>query len=61
VELPGSDPWNAYTSAAPAAGNRILPDKETERLVVQITNRRKVNTAESSSPEELAGDVQCIG
>jgi hypothetical protein len=41
---------------------RILPDKdvkETERLV-QIINRRKSNTAEPSSPEELAGDVQCI-
>ena len=52
------DKWNADKSAAPAAENRIfkLFDKETEQFVT----RPKGNTAKSSSPEELAGDVQCI-
>jgi hypothetical protein len=53
MELPGSDPWNAYTPAAPTARNRILPDKETELLAVQITKRRKANTAEIPISREV--------
>ncbi|KAF8439312.1 hypothetical protein L210DRAFT_3541836 [Boletus edulis BED1] len=57
MNLAGGDPWEAYKSAALAAGHPILPGEEKERLA-EVTKRHKANTAKSASPQELEEQVQ---
>jgi len=57
MDLAGGEPWKTYKSAALAGGHPILPGEEKERLA-QITKRRKPDTTQSLSPEELEAQVQ---